>query len=148
MELLDEAGRVFRVMRFVFKPKGHIIMFFAGITERSQAEALKGLALYLPKESLPSLEEGAFYAHALVGCVVFSLSGCKIGHISRVANFGAGELLEIIRNDPQKGEEASFWVPFKNAFVPTVNTDKQEIRVTDDVVALFGSGVGTCTSPS
>lgn len=149
LDLFDGTGRCFRVLRFIFRPKGRLIMFFSGIEERSQAELLKGLSLYLPREHLPSLEEGAFYTYALVGCSVFSVTGNKIGRISNVANFGAGDLLEVEQESTAtKREESRFFVPFQKAFVLAVDPEKQEIYVADDVVALFGPKANTCASPS
>jgi 16S rRNA processing protein RimM len=107
----------------------------------------------LLKKHLPSLEEGAFYTYALVGCAVLSVSGNKIGRISSVTNFGAGDLLEVEMEADQGGatvsqEESRFFVPFQKAFVLTVDVKKREICVADDVVALFGPKENTCASPS
>jgi 16S rRNA processing protein RimM len=146
MNLFDSTGRCFRILRFAFKPKGRLIMFFAGIDERSHAESLKGLSLYLPEKHLPSLEKGAFYTYALVGCSVFSVSGNKIGRISSVANFGAGDLLEVKVEQGRatvKQEESQFFVPFQETFVLAVDAKKRKICVADDVVALFGPEANT-----
>jgi 16S rRNA processing protein RimM len=133
------------VSSFVFKAKGRVVLFFSEITDRTQAEALKGLSLYLLKKDLPDLEEGAFYTYALIGCSVFSASGNKIGVVLDVANFGAGDLLEITEDASLHSADVSrFWVPFHEAFVHTVDTQKKEVHVADDILALFGPEALSC----
>lgn len=147
--LFNDAGRPFCVSSVHFKAKGRVVLFFSGIADRTHAETFRGLSLYFPKKDLPNLEEKEFYAHTLVGCAVFTTSGTRIGHISDVANFGAGDLLEITEEKELPSHAATpsrFLVPFRDAFVHAVDRQKREIHVADDTVSLFGPEALSCAS--
>lgn len=87
-----------------------------GVTNRDQAEALRGVRLYADRDKLPALPDDEFYHADLIGLSVMDTGGTKIGRISSVQNHGAGDLLEIQR--PGKGNAL---LPFTLAVVPTVD---------------------------
>jgi 16S rRNA processing protein RimM len=96
-----------------------------GVDDRTQAEKLRGLKLCVPRERLPSLKDEDSYYHAdLVGMEAVGEDGAALGRIVNVANFGAGDLLEI---KPLTG--ASFYVPFTKAIVPSVDLAKRQATV-------------------
>lgn len=132
--LQDETGTLFSGMRWVFKSKGRLVLFFAEISCRDQAETLRGKTLYLPETALPGLEPGAFYAHRLLGCAVRLQSGALIGHISDTANFGAGDLAEIRLSSTG----SCFFVPFREPFIHEIHWGQREVSVANDIVDLFG----------
>ncbi|MFC4667621.1 ribosome maturation factor RimM [Seohaeicola nanhaiensis] len=88
-----------------------------GILTKEQADALKGLRLYAPRDRLPSLPDDEFYHADLIGLQVFDTGGAPLGEVIAVQNHGAGDLLEIRRG---KGQE-SVLLPFTQAIVPTVD---------------------------
>jgi 16S rRNA processing protein RimM len=116
--LFDESGR----RRFVIaslRPAGKD-MFVArleGVADRSAAEALTGVALYLPREALPAPEEDEFYLADLEGLRAETQGGATIGVVIGVRNFGAGDILEIA--PPEGGE--TLLLPFTKAVVPVVD---------------------------
>lgn len=121
----DAAG----TREFVFTSlQPHRNVFLAemeGVSDRAAAEKLRGTKLYVPRERLPEIkEEGTYYHADLIGLAAKGPDGTAIGRIVQVANFGAGDLLEI---KPAKG--ASYYVPFTNAAVPEVNLGKREATV-------------------
>jgi 16S rRNA processing protein RimM len=96
-----------------------------GIKDRTAAEKLRGIRLYVPRDRLPKLKEKDTYYHAdLVGLTAKTPEGEILGKIVAVANFGATDLFEI---KPVKG--ASYFVPFTRAVVPNVNIEKREATV-------------------
>jgi 16S rRNA processing protein RimM len=88
-----------------------------GVDDRAGAEALTGVELYLPRESLPAPEEDEFYIADLIGLRAETPDGAEIGVIVAVRNFGAGDILEIA---PAAGGETLMF-PFTKAVVPTVD---------------------------
>jgi 16S rRNA processing protein RimM len=94
----------------------------AEVATREEAEALKGLELYVPRATLPALEEDEFYLADLIGLRVRTADGAELGRIRDVHNFGAGDLLEI---EPADGP--TWWLPFTETAVP-------EVRITDGFV--------------
>ncbi|THD52850.1 MAG: 16S rRNA processing protein RimM [Phenylobacterium sp.] len=95
--------------------KGGVVARAAEVTTRDEAEALRGLKLYIPRASLPEPDEDEFYVADLVGMEVRSLEGDRLGQVRSVRDFGAGDLLEVA---PAAGE--SWWLPFTREAVPEV----------------------------
>jgi 16S rRNA processing protein RimM len=95
--------------------KGGIVARLKGVADRNAAEALRGLKLYIPRDSLPEPEEDEFYLADLIGLFVETAEGEALGTVKAVQDFGAGDLLEI---QPRAG--ATWWLPFTRQAVPEV----------------------------
>jgi 16S rRNA processing protein RimM len=99
--------------------KGAVIGQAVEIATREQAEAMRGVKLYIERSALPPAEdEDEFYLADLIGLDVVSPTGAPLGKLKFVANFGAGDLLEIA---PATPGEASWYAPFTKAVVPEVD---------------------------
>ncbi|MFH1159262.1 MAG: ribosome maturation factor RimM [Pseudomonadota bacterium] len=125
MPLRDAAGK--KEFKFLtFAAHGNIYLAtLDGIFDRTAAEKLRGTKLYVPRERLPEIrEKDTFYHVDLIGLPAKNPEGDVIGKIVQVANFGAGDLLEI---KPVKG--ASYYVPFTKTVVPKVDMEKREMTV-------------------
>ena len=81
---------------------------FAEIADRSAAEALRGTLLTVPRDALPTLEEGEYYHADLIGLACVDAAGTPLGTVAAVENYGAGDLLEIARPDGKRA-----LIPFK-----------------------------------
>ena len=90
-------------------PNGAVARF-AEIADRTQAEALRGTTLSVPRSALPPLGEGEYYHVDLIGLPCISSEGEVLGPIVAVENFGAGDILEI-----ERAEGKRFMVPIKAA---------------------------------
>lgn len=66
-----------------------------GITDRNQAEALRGTKLFIPASSLPEPEEGQFYIKDLIGLRVENDKGVVLGKVVDVLNLGANDAFDI-----------------------------------------------------
>jgi 16S rRNA processing protein RimM len=97
--------------------KDFLIARFKGIADRTAAERLRNLDLYVPRERLPAPAPDEFYYADLIGLAVEDRAGAKLGGIVAVHNYGAGDLLEIDRG----GDGETVMVPFTAAMVPTVD---------------------------
>ena len=86
----------------------------SGIATREEAEALKGVTLWAPREALPSLPDDEFYHADLIGLEVVDTGGQILGRVSAIFDHGAGDILEVI------GKE-QLLLPFTRAVVPTVD---------------------------
>jgi 16S rRNA processing protein RimM len=103
--------------------KGGIVARAREIETREQAEAARGLKLYIPRAVLPEPDdEDEFYIADLVGLAVVSPDGEPLGRVRSVRDFGAGDLLEI---EPPAGE--SWWLPFTKDAVPEVSISERRI---------------------
>ncbi|CAN5777864.1 ribosome maturation factor RimM [soil metagenome] len=95
--------------------KGAVIARAAGIDTRDQAEALRGLKLFIAREALPAPDEDEFYHADLLGLILANPEGELMGKVKTIQDFGAGDLIEV---QPPMG--ASWWLPFTRETVPEV----------------------------
>jgi 16S rRNA processing protein RimM len=103
--------------------KGGVVARTKEIETREQAEAARGLKLYIPRDRLPEPDdEDEFYVADLVGLEVVSVEGEPLGRVKSVHDFGAGDLLEI---EPPQGP--SWWLPFTREAVPEVSITRRRI---------------------
>ena len=103
--------------------KGGVIVRAKEVETREEAEALRGLKLYISRDRLPEPEEDEFYVTDLIGLKVETAGGEALGLVKAVQDFGAGDLLEIA---PAEGG-ATWYLPFTREAVP-------EVRIADGVV--------------
>ena len=122
--LSDATGkRVFEVK--VLNPvKGGVVAAIAGISDRTAAESLRGVELYMPRHRLPPAGEGEYYHADLVGLTAELTDGRPFGRVRAVENYGAGDLLSIDRLD---GPPVS--LPFTDRVVPVVDLAGRRIVV-------------------
>ncbi|MGE5269591.1 MAG: ribosome maturation factor RimM [Thiohalocapsa sp.] len=114
--LQDESGRRQYKLRVTATAKGVLIATLDGVADRDQAEALRGLRLYLPRSALPPPPEDEYYHADLIGLTAELGDGAVIGTVCAVHDFGAGDMLEIARL-----QGPPVLVPFTKAVVPIVD---------------------------
>lgn len=121
----DAGGRAL-TLKSIRSGSNGAVARFAEIADRNTAEALRGMALTVPRSALPPLAEGEFYHHDLIGLPCISDAGDDLGHIVAVENFGAGDILEIERPVQADGKPGKrFMVPIHAA---TIEVDKAVIE--------------------
>ncbi|MFR9726554.1 ribosome maturation factor RimM [Streptomyces sp. MS19] len=115
--LTIESGRVH---------SGRLLLRFAGVTDRSGAEALRNTLLLaeVDPDELPDDPE-EFYDHQLAGLDVVTAAGEAVGTVREIAHLPSQDLLIVAR--PGGGE---VMVPFVSEIVPEV--DVRERRVVID----------------
>jgi len=115
--------------------KDFLIARFKDVADRSAAERLRNVELFVPRERLPALATDEFYHADLIGLVVEDIAGITLGRIVAVRNFGAGDLLEIIRDQDAEAEASieprstpkddagveTVLIPFTSTMVPSVD---------------------------
>jgi 16S rRNA processing protein RimM len=114
--LEDESGERQFSLRLIGAGKGVLIGHLSGIADRNQAEASRGLRLYLSRAALPPTEEDEYYHADLLGLEAVLTDGTPVGTVHAVHDFGAGDTLEIVRS-----EGPPVMVPFTRAVVPSVD---------------------------
>ena len=124
--LTDASGtRAFAIECPHVTAKG-VLARISGVRDRSAAQALKGVNLYVVRARLPPALEGEFYYADLIGLTAVDRQGKRIGEVVAVQNYGAGDLLEV-RLD---GRGRTELIPFTDAFVPQVDlTAKRAVIV-------------------
>lgn len=104
--------------------KGLMVLRFRGVDSMSDAEALVGSELQVPRVERGQLEQGWNYVSDLMGCALFD-HGQEIGSIEDV-QFGAGEapLLIVAGNAGKKLD-----VPFAEAYLEGVDVERKQVRM-------------------
>lgn len=113
--LSDDAGRRFCI-RTTGCGKGSVFARIDGVLDRTGAESLKGLRLYVPRAALPRPEDDEYYHADLIGLRAELAGGCTLGTVLAVHDAGAGASLEIV------GPTGSpVMLPFTRRAVPEVD---------------------------
>jgi 16S rRNA processing protein RimM len=114
--LHDARGRKFEITAFRSGKPGEAVISFSGITDRGAAEALKGTELFVAREALPATAEEEFYHADLIGLEARDSEGRALGKVAAIHNYGAGDVVEIIRPDGD-----GVLLAFTRETVPTID---------------------------
>ena len=87
------------------------------IATKEEADALRGLKLYVPRDRLPEPDEDEFYLTDLVGLEARDPEDAVLGTVKSVQNFGADDMLEIA---PATGGP-TWYLPFTKEAVPDLH---------------------------
>ena len=74
---------------------GRPVIGFEGFATIEDVERLAGLELRVPEDALQPLAEGVYYVHDLVGCVVETTSGERVGEVSKVDGGAGASVLNV-----------------------------------------------------
>jgi len=109
--------------------KSWLVLKFAGVETITDAEALKGAELQVPRSHRAELEPGWTYLSDLIGSTVFD-GGREIGKIVDVA-FGAGEApLLVVRDETlESAAKLPYEIPFAEAYLEKVDVERKEVRM-------------------
>jgi 16S rRNA processing protein RimM len=118
----DESRRELQVEE-LWPHKGHLVLKFAGVDSISDAEALVGCELQVPRSERAQLDPGWNYISDLIGCVVFD-AGREIGKIEDV-QFGTGEAPLLIVVAGNKRCE----IPYAEAYLKSVDLEHKQIHM-------------------
>ncbi|MGA6969108.1 MAG: ribosome maturation factor RimM [Xanthobacteraceae bacterium] len=105
--------------------KSHLIAQLRGILDRSAAERLAGVKLFVPRACLPPVATDEFYHADLVGLRAITAEGAEIGTVMAVHDFGAGAILEL----QLAQSDATLMLPFTATCVPEVDLARGRIMV-------------------
>jgi 16S rRNA processing protein RimM len=105
--------------------QGRPVVGFAGVETMNDAQALAGLELRVPIETLPTLPDGTFYRHDLIGCRVETRTGAPVGIVEDVEG-GAGGSRLIVADAGGRGEVL---IPLVSAICPVIDPAGRRIVV-------------------
>jgi 16S rRNA processing protein RimM len=125
--LSDEKGR-----RFVVRWRGDGVAEIAElvdgvevkVADRTVAERLTNVRLYVERARLPETADDEFYLADLVGLTAVDTNGAVIGTVIAVHDYGAGASLEIARDNAPP-----LLVPFTHTAVPVVDIATMQVTV-------------------
>ena len=97
--LHSQDGRTFKITAFRPVKEGEAVIAFEGIRDRNTAQALKGVQLFVARAVLPATEDDEFYHADLIGLEARDSEGRSLGKVAAVHNFGASDVIELLRPD-------------------------------------------------
>jgi 16S rRNA processing protein RimM len=123
-DLLRQDGSAALTVLSARPAKAGVVARVKEIATPEQADALRGLKLFVARDALPPTEdEDEFYLADLIGLSIESPAGEMIGKVKDVHNFGAGDLLEVT----PAGGGPTWWLPFTREAVPEVRIGEGRI---------------------
>ena len=112
-----------------------LIVKVSTISDRNQAEAMRGTEFFANREDFKETSDDEFYYIDLIGLEVHDADSKKIGKVLNVQDFGAGGMLEIEFEDEfrktsaGKNFEKIENFPFSGKIFPEVNLKKGFIKI-------------------
>jgi 16S rRNA processing protein RimM len=122
--LRSTAGQLFEIAK-IRPAKDDFIAVLKNVTDRNQAELLKGAELFVNRDRLPKLASHETYAHDMIGQEICLADGTRLGKLVAMPNYGAGDLLEVER----EANTETVLIPFTTAFVPQTDFTSGKITV-------------------
>jgi 16S rRNA processing protein RimM len=120
----DRHGKRLFALKVIGRSRGGILVEAEGITDRNAAEALRGTELFVPRKALPELGPDEFYHTDLEGLAVLRPDGVRLGVVRTLANFGAGDIVEVVADDGR-----TVALPFDQETVRTVDLEAGRLVV-------------------
>jgi len=115
--LSDETGkRAYRV-EALSAARGAVLARIDGVADRTAAEALRGLRLYVERERLPGTGEREWYEADLIGLAAVGRDGRDWGKVITFHDFGAGSVMEVSGGSSTK----TVMLPFTDEAVPEID---------------------------
>lgn len=101
-----------------------MLITFQGYTTSETAGELRNLFVYVPAADRPTLEDGEYYHHQLIGLQVITQQGELLGKIIQILETGANDVF-VIR--PRNGRE--ILIPGTDEVVLKVDLDQGQITI-------------------
>ena len=97
------------------------------VPDRSAAESLKGVRIFVPRSSFPTAKLDEYYWVDLIGLQVFNREGLLLGEVKELLHTGPQTVL-VLGYD-EAGKTLERLIPFVAAFVDDVDLVDRKIKV-------------------
>ena len=128
--LSDESGRKEYRVEPLSAARGAVLARIEGVADRTAAEALRGLRLYVERSALPETGEREWYEADLIGLAAVGTDGRDWGRVIAFHDFGAGSMMEV---------SGGAMLPFTDAVVPEIDVPGGKV-VVDPPAGLLAGG--------
>jgi 16S rRNA processing protein RimM len=118
--LSDEAGMKEYRVEALSVVRGAVVARIEGVADRTAAEALRGLRLFLERARLPQTGEREWYESDLIGLSAVGRDGRDWGKVVAFHDFGAGSVMEV---------SAGLMLPFTDEVVPEVDVEGGKVVI-------------------
>ncbi len=122
--LTDSNGKPVK-LKLTGHTQGLAVVEVEGVTKREQAELLRGIKIGVARTEMPELTKpNNYYTDDLIGMQVVDEAAAPFGTVRTVANYGAGDILDITRTDGSHEMYA-----FTHRTFPTVDLAARRITI-------------------
>ncbi|BCS88538.1 ribosome maturation factor RimM [Pseudodesulfovibrio sediminis] len=104
--------------------KGLILLTVKGVTDRDQAELLRGRSVLVREEDLPELEEGEHYFYQMIGCRVVLADDTEVGVLKGFYETGEQDIWVI-----ENAAKTEILLPAVPEFVVDIDLDNEIIVI-------------------
>jgi 16S rRNA processing protein RimM len=102
---------------------GRPVIAFEGFSSIEDVERLAGLDLRVPEGDLQPLDAGMYYHHQLIGCMVETVDGERVGDVVKVDGGAAGSVLEV------EGPRGLVLIPLAVEICVEIDVERKRIRI-------------------
>lgn len=116
----DAKGKEYVLSNVRIATPNSAIAFVKGVTDRNQAETLRGTELFIERTQLPEPTDDEYYHEDLIDLTVQDEQGKLYGTVLGIQNFGAGEFFDIKSDEHNK----IITLPFNEEAVLDININE------------------------
>ncbi|WP_428670601.1 ribosome maturation factor RimM [Reyranella sp.] len=127
--LSDESGKKEYRVEVLSAARGAVLARIEGVADRTAAEALRGLRLYVERQRLPATGEREWYEADLVGLAAVGTDGRNWGKVVAFHDFGAGSVIEV---------SGGVMLPFTDEVVPEIDVEGGKVVIDPPAGLLTG----------
>ena len=127
--LSDEAGRKAYRVEALSVARDAVLARIEGVADRTAAEAIRGLRLYVERRRLPEAGEREWYEADLIGLKAVGSDGRDWGKVTAFHDFGAGSVMEV---------SGGVMLPFTDEAVPEIDVEGGKVVVVPPAGLLAG----------
>jgi 16S rRNA processing protein RimM len=118
--LSDETGKKAYRVEAMSAARGTVLARIEGVADRTAAEALRGLRLYVERDALPDAGEREWYEADVIGLPAVGRDGRDWGKVIAFHDFGAGAVMEV---------SGGVMLPFTDEAVPEIDVEGGKVVV-------------------
>jgi 16S rRNA processing protein RimM len=133
--LSDETGKKKYRVEALSAVKGAVLARIEGVADRTAAEALRGLQLFVERSALPATGEREWYEADLLGLAAVGRDGRDWGKVIAFHDFGAGRAMEVSGGVASRG---SVMLPFTDEAVPEIDVAGGKVVIDPPAGVLAG----------
>jgi len=115
---------VAKILQTAREHKGMMLLTFADVTSRDEAEALRDQWLFIPDAAAMALPEDEYWVHDIIGLAVVDEAGQPVGQVTDVLQTGANDVYIIA---PVSGVNRD-----KELLIPAIAEVVQNVDLTGD----------------
>jgi 16S rRNA processing protein RimM len=136
--LSDETGSKLYRVEALSAVKGAVLARIEGVADRTAAEAMRGVQLFVERSALPATGEREWYEADLVGLAAVGRDGRDWGKVLAFHDFGAGRTMEVSGGVASRN---AVMLPFNDEAVPEIDVEGGKVVVDPPAGVVAGADV-------